>query len=111
MLRESRVVLTVRYTADREPSPELWAWHADVGGQRVAAERCEAERAAVHVVVTADSEDPVFAFARAEDAAAFAATYGALDATDYGETPVIGPELAAEMIAERQEPTELEQSA
>ncbi|MDA8317199.1 MAG: hypothetical protein M0010_18815 [Actinomycetota bacterium] len=111
MLREGRVVITVRYTADREPSPEQWAWHADVGGQRVEAERCEPERPEVYVVVTADSEDPVFAFAREADAAAFAATYGALDATDYGATPVIGPELAAEMIAEREEPTALEQSA
>lgn len=55
----------------------------------------------VYVVVTADSLDPVFAFERQEDAEAFAATFGDLEATDYGETPIIGAETAAEMITAR----------
>ena len=111
MLRERRVTITVRYTDEREPMPELWPWRAEVNNQRIEAERCEAASSEVFVVVTEDSEDPVYAFAREDDAEAFSATYGELGATNYGATPVIGPEVAAEMVAERRGETELESAA
>lgn len=54
----------------------------------------------VYVVHNGDSEDPIFAFEREEDAKRFHATYGG-DATYFGETPIIDAGSAAEMIIDR----------
>jgi hypothetical protein len=54
----------------------------------------------VYIVHNGDPEDPIFAFEREEDAKRFHVTYGG-DATYFGETPIITPDTAAEMIADR----------